>query len=83
MIFAPCNSFILISFLLCAEPIIKNFFKDEYERCLVFLLKEGMYAPSKFKLIASLTLFDKKNLYPFFLQYILIFKIRLSLVFRL
>ena len=82
-ILTPCDSLILISSLLWAEPIIKNFFVYENERCCLSLLNEGIYAPSKFNLIDSLILFDKKNLYLFFLQKFLSFKIVFKLFFEL
>ena len=59
--------------------MIKKFFLYEKERCFLSLLKEGIYTPSKFNFIARLILFDKKNLYFFFLQKFLIFIIVLKL----
>ena len=82
-IFTPCDSLILISLLLWAEPIIKKFFLNENERWFLSLLNEGMYAPSKSNLIASFILFDKKNLYLFFFKKFLIFIIVLKLFFEL
>ena len=52
-------SFVLISFRLWADPTILKFFLREYAKCSVFLLNDGIYAPSKLSLIASLTLLDK------------------------
>ena len=34
----------------------------------LLLLNDGIYAPSKLSFIASLILFESKNLLPFFLQ---------------
>jgi len=82
-IFTPCDSLILISLLLWAEPIIKKFFLNENERWFLSLLKEGMYAPSKFNLAASFMLFDKINLYLFFFKKFLSFKIVLKLFLEL
>ena len=51
----PCFSFILISFKLCADPIISRLsllisFKE--------LLNEGIYIPSNFSFFAILRLFE-------------------------
>ena len=39
--------------------MILKFFLNENAKCFVFLLKDGMYAPSKLSFIASLMLLDK------------------------
>ena len=36
-----------------------NFFLKEWDKCFVFLLNDGIYAPSKLSLTASLTSLDK------------------------
>ena len=54
--------------------------KEFWSAQSVDLLKEGMYAPSKFSFIASLILFAKKNLIFLFLQYFFIFIISSSLI---
>ena len=46
--------------MLCAEPIILNFFGNEYlEAKLILLLNEGIYTPSSPNFNASLILFDR------------------------
>mgnify|MGYP004240149693 CR=1 FL=1 len=63
--------------------MIKKFFFVENDKWLNFLLNEGMYAPSKFNLIANLILLDKNNLKPAFLQYFLSLIIVSKLCFEL
>ncbi len=54
--------------MLCDEPIIKKSFLKLYDKCLKLVLKDGIYAPSKFNLMANCMLLAIINLYPFFLQ---------------
>ena len=58
MLLAPWISFILISFKLCAAPIILKFFLREYAKCSNLLLNADIYTPSRFNFIANLILFD-------------------------
>ena len=67
--------------MLCADPTSSNFFLNEKFKCPRELLNDGIYAPSKSKLIASFMSFDKKNLCPFFLHKLLIFKITFLSIF--
>ncbi len=57
-----------ISLTLCAEPKIKNegFFTNA--RCVISLLNEGKYTPSRFSFNAILKLLDKKSLILFLAQ---------------
>ena len=73
-----CNSLVLISLMLWAEPNRIKFFLYEKERCLVSLLNEGIYAPSKFSFMANFILLEIRNLFPLFLQYFFIAKINFS-----
>jgi len=66
---------ILISFKLCAEPMIINFGWIEYERWSYFLLNEGIYTPSNLSFKASFILLASMNLQPFFLREFFNFKI--------
>ena len=76
-----CNSFVLISFILCADPSIIKLANVEYERWFNSLLKEGKYTPSNLNLRANLKLFDNRNLFPFFFKKILSFISLLILMF--
>ncbi len=67
--------------MLCADPTSSKFFLNEKFKCCSEVLNDGIYAPSKSKLIASFILFDKKNFCPFFLQKFLIFKITCLSIF--
>jgi len=55
----PCFFFIINSGMLCAEPIILNFFLSIKKFFLIILLNEGKYNPSNSCLIANLRLFER------------------------
>ena len=71
----PCFSFVFISLILCAEPIILNSFLRLIFLKLKSLLNEGIYNPFKLYLRAIFKLFEIKtfllsNLHNFFIFFI-------------
>ena len=57
-----------ISLTLCAEPKIRNEGFIAKVRCVISLLNEGKYTPSRLSFNAILKLLDKKNLILFLAQ---------------
>ena len=55
----PCFSFIFISFIEWAEPIIENFFFTLIWVRFSLVLNDGKYTPSKSRFLANFKLFDK------------------------
>jgi len=76
--FTPCCSFIFISLMECADPMIINFFLKLNLLKFKLLLNDGKYAPSKLSFIDNFKLLDKKNFLPCFWQDFLILRINSS-----